>query len=92
MLGLITTKRAELEDKQTVIDRIHEAAEIVVAASEPVAADAALRKLRNRQQTHRRTSSGRRSRSSKKSPKRCGDAKTFYRRRNERAVEGIGGP
>ena len=29
MLGLITTKRAELEDKQTVIDRIHEAAEIV---------------------------------------------------------------
>lgn len=29
VLGLITTKRAELEDKQTVIDRIHEAAEIV---------------------------------------------------------------
>lgn len=29
VLGLIATKRAELEDKQTVIDRIHEAAEIV---------------------------------------------------------------
>ena len=29
VLGLITTKRAELEDKQTVIDRIHKAAEIV---------------------------------------------------------------
>ena len=29
VLGLITTKRAELEDKQTVIARIHEAAKFV---------------------------------------------------------------
>ena len=29
MLGLVTTKRAELEDKQAVIARIHEAAKYV---------------------------------------------------------------
>ena len=42
VLGLVTTKRAQLEDKQAVIARIHEAAKYVP-----------LRKLRDRQQAHR---------------------------------------
>ena len=58
VLGLITTKRPELEDRDAVIARIHEAAQIVPLENLCLSPQCGFASLRDRQQTHRRRAVG----------------------------------